>query len=309
MRYQALALIAAPVFAQAEPLSVVTDIPPVHSLISQVLGDRGDVSVLLGQNADPHHFQLRPSQSRDLANSDLLIWIGEEMTPWLARARDGVAADVPSLAFLELETGEGHGEDDHDDGHDEDGHDDGGEEHDDDHGHGHDGVDPHIWLSTHEAEMMLHEIAEHLGELDPEGAEIYEANADAALERIEALEHEIEHAIEDVLDVPFVVGHDAYGHFVDQFGLNAIDSLADVHDSAPSAKHVSELIELAEQGKIACVFPEIGESTKLAETLAAEGVRLGAALDPAGSALQLGPELHSQLLINLANNLKDCLDS
>ena len=119
MRLAALVLCALPFAAQADPLKIVTDIAPVQSLVAQVIGNRGEVSALLEPNSDPHHFQLRPSQSRDLARADLLVWVGEPLTPWLARAKEGVAAGVESLSFLDsasnsAQSGDGHGHgDDH----------------------------------------------------------------------------------------------------------------------------------------------------------------------------------------------------
>lgn len=80
-------LLAGP--ALAEVPRVVTDLPPVHSLVAQVMGDLGEPDLLLGQGADPHSFQLRPSQARALANADLVVWIGPEMTRWLERALEG----------------------------------------------------------------------------------------------------------------------------------------------------------------------------------------------------------------------------
>ena len=292
MRCLPVVFIVAPVFAHAEPLRVVTDIPPVHSLVSQIIGERGKVSVLLGENADPHHFQLRPSQSRDLAKADIVVWIGDELTPWLARARDGVATDIASLTLLNIEDDEGHSDED---------------SHEDESDHGHNGVDPHIWLSIHASESMLSKIAEHLGELDPEAANYYDANAETALANLEALEQDIERTLAKVGNVPFVVSHDAYGHFVDEFGLKQVDSLTDVHDSPASAKHISKLARLAESGDITCVFPEVGESKKLATVLEDKGARMGPALDPVGLSLELGPALHRELLQTLANDFLGCL--
>ncbi|MEP3299686.1 MAG: zinc ABC transporter substrate-binding protein [Pseudoruegeria sp.] len=98
-----VALMAMAQGASAEPPRVVTDIAPVHSLVSQVMGDLGDPVLLVDGAADPHSFQLRPSQTRVLANSDLLIWIGPEFTPWLERAADGASFAGVSLALTGIE--------------------------------------------------------------------------------------------------------------------------------------------------------------------------------------------------------------
>ncbi|MCC5984762.1 MAG: zinc ABC transporter substrate-binding protein, partial [Rhodobacteraceae bacterium] len=141
--------------AHADAPKVITDIPVVHSLVAQVMGDRGTPDLLLDRGGDPHSFQLRPTQARALEQADLLFWIGPEMSPWLQRAIDGVGVagdvvkliEVPGLHLMEYAFGHehghdhSHGHDDHGHSHDEGhghGHDDHGHSHDDDHGHGHD---------------------------------------------------------------------------------------------------------------------------------------------------------------------------
>lgn len=127
----------------AHDLRVMTDIPVTHSLVSMVLGDEGQASLLLDRDADAHSFQLRPSQAQDLAQADLVFWLGAQMTPWMARAMDGleVRAEVVELLRADglrlLDFGgavheghEGH-DDEHSDGHSH------GHSHDHGHGHGH----------------------------------------------------------------------------------------------------------------------------------------------------------------------------
>ncbi|WP_444666293.1 zinc ABC transporter substrate-binding protein [Cereibacter changlensis] len=84
-------LLIAPAALAEVPL-VVTDIPPVHSLVAQVMGDLGAPELLLDRGADAHSFQLRPSQARSLSTAGLVIWIGPEMTPWLDRTLESLGA-------------------------------------------------------------------------------------------------------------------------------------------------------------------------------------------------------------------------
>ncbi|MGR3434239.1 MAG: metal ABC transporter solute-binding protein, Zn/Mn family, partial [Shimia sp.] len=128
--------VAATLLATAAPLAsplaaetprVLTDIPPVQSIVANVLGRTPEV--ILADRRDPHVFALRPSEGRALAGADVFVWVGEEMTPPLANALDTLPGDAIVLTLLEipgtriLEV-------------DEDGHDDHGEDGDhDDHGH------------------------------------------------------------------------------------------------------------------------------------------------------------------------------
>ena len=79
-----LTSLALPAWAQVP--QVVTDIPPVQALTAQVMGTLGTPVLLLEKGADEHDFALRPSQMRDIATADLVVWVGPELTPWLDRA-------------------------------------------------------------------------------------------------------------------------------------------------------------------------------------------------------------------------------
>ncbi len=293
MRLLPLLLACFPITALADPLTIVTDIPPVQSLVLQVAGDRGSVSVLLEQNADPHHFQLRPSQARQIANADLLIWIGEEMTPWLARTRKGVASDVPHLEFMKDEDHAVETDKDHI-----------GEAQDEQEHHH---EDPHFWLDTHEAIEMVGLIEHRISELDPDGAEFYHHNAAVAVSEIQSLTQEVSTLLAGVPEVPFAVTHDGFRYFVDQFGLNQVGNLTGIQDSGASAKTVSKLAEMTQNGEISCVFGEVAESNKLAQVLVDEGAKLGQSLDAAGITLERGPTLYRDLILRMALSFKDCL--
>ena len=68
MRY-IITFLATATPALAEVPQVVTDIPPVHSLVAQVMGDLGQPELLLAKGADEHDFQLRPSQAGAVAGA------------------------------------------------------------------------------------------------------------------------------------------------------------------------------------------------------------------------------------------------
>ena len=151
MKFRALSiLLLSTTAAQAEVPNVVTDIPAVHSLVSQVMDGVGEPSLLMKQGASPHGYSLRPSEARALQNANLVVWIGEDLTPWLENAIDSLAADAASLELLHAPGTEVlqfretpvFAKDVHDD-HDDHGHDDHAEDKHDDHDHGEEKHDDH----------------------------------------------------------------------------------------------------------------------------------------------------------------------
>ena len=293
-----LAALALSVFispALAEVPRVVTDIPAVHSLVAEVMGDLGDPVLLLEPGADEHHYQMRPSQARALQEADLLIWIGPELTPWLERALDGVPElrllDAPQTALRDFVgvadvAAEAIEHDEHD----------------------HDGHDPHAWLSPLNARAWLDLIAARLAELDPENAGRYFDRAAAAETRITELDARLAGELAAVADLPFLVHHDAYGYFADHYGLSIAGALAEGDAAPPGAARISELRALAQSDAAICVFPDAAQPNDLVRVVSeGTGLRQGAALDATGSMAEPGAGLYEAILTGLADAIADCL--
>ncbi|MFZ5710458.1 MAG: zinc ABC transporter substrate-binding protein [Pseudomonadota bacterium] len=290
----ALASLALP--AGAEVPRVVTDIPAVHSLVWQVMEGVGEPVLLVSPGADAHSFQMRPSQAAALAEADLVVWLGPEMTPWLERIL-GTEAPGSDLRLLDapgatiLGYGEGNGDAKA-----------AGSGSSDAPG----GRDPHAWLDPSNAALWIDAIAARLGRTDPDNAAVYARNAAAARVRIEALDLSLTDRLATVKGVPFAVYHDAYGYFVRRYGLTVVGSIAGGDAREPGAARLEELRGALVGAR--CIFPEAGRNEQPAETVASDGaVTLGEPLDPEGSALTPGPDLYADLMTGLADRLLACL--
>lgn len=258
--------------AQAQVPSVVTDIPPVGSLVAQVMGDLGAPVVLLDKGGDEHEMALKPSQMGAVSEAGLVVWVGEELTHELGHALEAV--DVPKLGLLEQTATQDYA---------------GG------------GVNPHAWLSPAVAKAWLGLIAARLSEIDPENAATYVANAGKAQTAVDALDARLKAQLVGVK--PFVTWHDAYGYFATSYGLPYQGGLAsgDAHD--PGAASVADLQARVEKGEVACLFPEAQHDPAL---LAATGASLGPALDPVGSDLDPVPGAWAELMTRLADGIASC---
>ena len=321
--------------AAAEVPRVVTDIAPVHSLVSQVMAGLGTPELIVAPGASPHGYNLKPSNAAALEEADLVFWVGEALTPWLSNATKTLAEDASVIALIDLDgvlrletredaVFEPHGHDDeahdHADEHDHDhadehDHDHGdGHDHDqgedragsDDHAHDHGGVDAHAWLAPANAAVWLDAVAKSLAEADPSNADAYLANANAAKERLAGLGEEIDAILAPVRGQSFVAFHDAYQYFETAFDIPAAGAIALSDASDPSPARVAEIQQrIADEG-IVCVLSEPQFSPGLVATVM-DGVEARTAvLDPLGADLEPGPELYPQLLRNLATALASC---
>jgi zinc transport system substrate-binding protein len=314
MRYTILLSVATLLLstaASAEVPRVVTDIPPVHSLVAMVMGDLGSPDLLVDNGADAHSFQLRPSQAASLSDADLIVWIGHDMTPWLERTLEGLETKATQIELLDAPGTETRSYED-----------DGAHDHDaaaeaeaaeaepaaGEEAHDHEGQDPHAWLDPHNATTWLDLIAAKLSGLDPDNAATYAANAAASATEITAVEAEIEALLEPVKAKPFVVYHDAYGYFADHFGLTVAGEIAIGDATSPSAAKLADLRATLIAGSAACIFPEANHDPKLL-TQITEGTptAIGGVLDPEGANLTPGPALYPDLIRALATTLAECL--
>ena len=305
--------------ASADVPQVATDIPPVHSLVSQVMGDLGTPKLIVPPGTSPHGYAMRPSEARALQNADVTFWMGPDLTPWLGRAIKSLTGNAINVALSNSEdlvrhpfrTGATFDSHDH---HDHGDHGDHGDEHkeahkDDhgDHGDEHEGLDPHLWLDPDNARILLGVISSTLAGLDPTHADTYRANAAQAKKAIAALTHELDAALQPIRGRPFIVFHDAYQYFEHRFNVDASGSVALGDASSPGPARIAAIRQKVQTLGAHCVFSEPQFRSKIITTVIEGTTARSATLDPLGATIKPGPELYSQLLRNLGDNLLTCL--
>ncbi|WP_194094335.1 zinc ABC transporter substrate-binding protein [Marivivens aquimaris] len=280
--------------ASADPLTIVTDIAPVRSLVEAVAGDNADVGVLLPPGASPHDYAMRPSEARMLTNADIVFWIGEGLTPFLEAPIESLAANATSVEFL------------HADGweplpmrefHDE--------EEDEHHDHG--SLDPHAWLSPSALIAWAGIVAETLSATDPENAESYRKNADAFVAEVDAINIEAIAFLTDVQDGKYVVSHDGFQYFETAFDMPSTDMIALSDASNPGAAHLAALRDRVAEEGVTCILTDTQTNLGWAE-LVAEGqdVRF-AVVDPLGAALPADEHQATAIILDTAKALSACL--
>ncbi|MBU2981591.1 zinc ABC transporter substrate-binding protein [Lentibacter algarum] len=313
-------LLCIPAVAQADNLRVVVDIPPLHSLTTQVMGETGTPELLTKPGTSPHNHALRPSEAQRLQSADMVIWLGPDLSPWLAEAIHEMAPNAASLPLLKAEGttllaqrgahhhDHDHGDEEHaheeeHDDHDHEGHD--HEEHADDDHEGEERHDTHAWLSPDNAVVWLAVIAEDLAKKDPANAEAYRANAAEAAKAITAQSAEIEARLKPLSEREFLTAHDAYQYFEVRFGLTSHAAITDSEDQDAGPAHLREVLE--NSPGLGCFVTETTTSPAtiklVSETLDIPHV----VIDPLGRDIPLGADNYSALLNNFADGFEKCL--
>ncbi len=305
---------AAPAMAQ-ERVSAVATFSILGDLVSQVGGERVDVTMLVGPDGDGHVYSPSPADARRLTEADIIFKNGLLYEGWIDRliASSGTQAPVIAVAgninaIPDSEHGqdhedddhEGHGHDDHGHDHDDHGHDDhahddhahGDDDHGhDDHAHGdddhddhahddvhgdvHDDVhgdfDPHAWQDVGNVKVYVANIRDALIAHDPEGAELYGANADAYIAELDALDGKIRETVEALPDGALVItSHDAFRYFTHAYGLEFDAPTGTSTEVEATARDVARLIDTIRANNIRAVFAESLTDARLIEQIARE---------------------------------------
>jgi len=302
----------------ADVPNVAADIAPVHSLVSRVMEGVGAPKLVIKSGASPHDYRLRPSEAKALQDADLVFWMGEELTPWMNGALETLASKASITTLLDQEgvtlhdfresaLFEAHDHDEDKDHKDHDDHDDHDEDKDhkdhDDHG----GHDPHAWLSPENAKLWLNIIASKLSVADPQNAASYFMNAAAGQAEMEEMIVEVNVMLKPVQGGKFVVFHDAYQYFENDFDFYASGAISLGDSSDPSPARIQKVQKRIRDEGIQCVLAEPQFNEGLVVTVMEGSEATASVIDPLGAELNTGPNLYTQLIKNMAKTLRDCL--
>ncbi len=240
---------------------VVCSLFPQYDFVREIAGDRVNLTLLLKPGTDSHSYDPTPSDTIKINSADLFIYTGAMMESWAEKLISSV--DSASLETLDLSrdikllsTGDEH-EEEH------------GEEHEDEHDHS---VDPHIWTSPVNAMKMVEKIRDELCLIDPDSTDFYTANADAYLQKLNALDSEIRDIVSNGKRNKIVFGSRfAVRYFAEEYSLEwlaAFDSCTEDTEPSPAAK--IRLINTIKEEKIPVVFCEELSNGKVAQSIADE---------------------------------------
>jgi zinc transport system substrate-binding protein len=280
--------------AEPQGPKVVVSIKPLHSLVAGVMAGVGEPQLLIKGGGSPHGYSLRPSEARQLADAQLVVWVGHRLESFLEKPLSTLGTNARQLELAEalesdlLPSREGGGWDVHEKNHDH-----------DEHGE----YDQHLWLDPLLAKQIVEKTAAALAEIDPVHQQQYQKNAAQLKARLDSLHAQLKTKLAPVKTVPYVVFHDAYQYFEGAYGLNAVGSITLDPERKPGARRIREIREKIKGLNARCVFSEPQFEPRLVATvIEGSGARTGV-LDPIGAELPAGPETYFLLLNALTDNL------
>lgn len=258
-----LLLIASPLRA-AERLNVVASFSILEDFVSNVGGDRVNLTTLVGADSDVHVYTPAPSDAKRIADAKLVIVNGLGLEGWLPRLvqSSGATAQVvtASAGIAPLKLGSG--------------------------------ADPHAWQSVPNARIYVTNIANALAAVEPADAEFFRGQAKAYLNKLDELDREVRDALAKIPPErrKAISTHKAFGYFAAEYGIQFVAPVGVSTETEPSARDIAAIIGQIKAERIPAVFLENISDDRLIRRIAAEtGARVGGTLISDGLTGEKGP--------------------
>ena len=228
-------------------------------IAQNVAGKRVRVETLLTLGSDPHTFEPTPQDVKKIADSAVLIVNGAGLEEFLAKLLRNAGSHATiieaskGLTSRALQVGEPRDADN--------------------------AIDPHFWLDPTRAIKYVENIRDGLTQADPGGAATYQANADAYISKLRALDEKIQQIVSALPSEKrkLVTDHDTLGYYADRYGFEIVGMLTPSFSAADatSARQTVALIDQIRATQVKAIFLEQGANPKLAEQIARDtGVKL-----------------------------------
>lgn len=209
--------------AQPGQAVLFASVPPQAFLLKAIAGDNFKVHTLIAPGQDPHHWMPSPKQMLAL-NKGAAWWpaglpFEQNLLPKIQATANGPQIFLPSA----------HPVAQHSNNH-------------LDHKHHN---DAHTWLSPPLLIQQGQDIAEQLGQLDPQHQQFYQNQALVLIKKITALDQQITQQLAPHQQRSFLIFHKALTHFADNYHLS--QQVIQSGDASPDPKHLRSIIKQARQ--------------------------------------------------------------
>lgn len=152
-------------------ISVVTVGFAEYDFARQIVGERGEVTMLLSAGQESHTYEPTPSDIMKIKQCDVFVCGGGESESWVNRILDSADSEMTVVKMMDVCTL-------HKNEH--------SHSHEDEHDHGE--YDEHVWTSPVNAKLIVKAVSEAVCQKDSINAEYYRNNTESYLQEIEKLD-------------------------------------------------------------------------------------------------------------------------
>ncbi len=248
--------------APDDRLEIVTTIFPEYDWVNNIIGENpgnAEVTLLLKNGVDLHSYQPTTADILKISGCDLFIYVGGESDGWVEDVvsqpvnKDMIAInlmEVLSDTIREEETVEGMQEEEEEE-------------------EGEIEYDEHVWLSLKNAKICSEEISKAIQTLDAQNANVYKANTDEYIGKLDDLDEQFRSTIEAAPLKTLLFGDRfPFRYMTDEYGLSYYAAFAGCSaETEASFETVTFLSQKMDELSLPVILTIDGSDKKLAETI------------------------------------------
>jgi zinc transport system substrate-binding protein len=237
----------------ASKIRIVASFYPIYEFAKQVGGNKVEVSTLIPVGVEPHDYEPTVQQILTAQSSDILVYNGAGLEPWIEKINAKFAVDTSQgLQLLQMSnkvnTKRGGGAP--------------GEV-----------VDPHIWLDPILAKHQVEKIRDALLKVDPMNKDYYNMNAQRFIGQLNSLDSSIrsQFSASKCPKKDFIVFHNAFSYFAKRYGLNQHsihEGLTPEGEILP--QRLQDIVQLARNLGLNVIYSEDLVDPRLSNVIAGE---------------------------------------
>ena len=233
---------------------VVTTFTILADMARNVAGDKLEVESITRIGAEIHGYEPTPSDLTKAENADLILYNGMNLERWFEQFYNNLG-DVPSAILTEgiepMPIAEGPYEDK---------------------------PNPHAWMSPQNALIYVENIRKAFVELDPDNADIYNANAEAYSNKLKAIDQDLQADLDSLpKNQRYLVSCEgAFSYLARDYELEEIYMWPINAEQQSTPKQIQGVIEEVKENSVPTVFCESTVSNEGQKEVAkATGARFG----------------------------------
>lgn len=222
-------------------------------VVSKIVGDQAQVSVLMKPNADPHSFAISAREAHAMQTADLVVYNGLGLEEGVLHHVQAASSEgVPTVEVgariepIDYQDGDAAGL-----------------------------PDPHFWTDPTRVvtalRLLTEEIITHVDGVD---ADIVRQRAESYASEIGDLDAEL---VERFAGIPeqrrvLVTNHHVFGYLAERYDLTVVGAIipSGTTLASPSASDLASLVTAIETHRVPAIFADTAQPARLAEVLAAE---------------------------------------
>lgn len=246
--------------------NIAVTIYPFKSIVQEIVGNKVKIDVLLPAGADPHTYEMSPSDLMKIQNAKVFFYGAESLDGWVAKIETESKIEllklIPKEFLIDIKTSNDHSH------------------HSDDHNHY--GVDPHFWTDPLTVNSMLDSLAKILSSLYSDYKEYFRENSLKFSKKLVELDKKIREQTKVLENTKVYSAHPFYNYFFNRYGIEVVGSLEISPGQQITPKFLKNVSEEISRKNVQAIFINKQHISKSAQLLAEDAKINLVELDPMG---------------------------